>query len=117
MEAYPNTSNWPGKSSPWPGASRYQFTNHYDSVGGQQGITIEPGADLTAGWHVYEMEWRPNLLIARFDGREVGRITSNVPSVPMFVILDMVVGNWSQLSTGSTPDVAHLQVDWVRVTD
>jgi beta-glucanase (GH16 family) len=117
MEAYPNTSNWPGKSAPWPGVSRYQFTNHYDSVGGHQGITIEPGADLTAGWHVYEMEWRPNLLIARFDGREVGRMTNNAPSVPMFMILDMVVGNWSQLSTSSTPDVAHLQVDWVRVTD
>ena len=117
MEAYPNTSNWPGKSAPWPGPSRYQFTNHYDSSGGQQGLTIEPGVDLTAGWHVYEMEWRPNLLIARFDGVEVGRMSSNVPSVPMFMILDMVVGNWSQLSTASTPDVAHLQVDWVRVTD
>lgn len=117
MEAYPNTTFWPGTTRAWPGASRYQFTNHYDATGGQQGLTIEPGVDLTAGWHVYEMEWRPNVLIARFDGVEVGRFTSNVPSVPMFMILDMVVGNWSQLSTANTPDVANLQVDWVRVTD
>lgn len=117
IEAYPNTTYWPGTTRAWPGPTRYQFTNHYDAVGGHQGVTIEPGVDLTAGWHVYEMEWRPNLLIARFDGREVARFTNNVPSVPMFMILDMVVGNWSQLSTSNTPDSANLEVDWVRVTD
>ena len=86
-------------------------------MGGQQGVTIDGGTDLTAGWHTYEMEWRPDLLIARFDGKEVGRFTNNVPSVPMFLIVDMVVGNWTQASTSSTPSSATLDVDWVRVTN
>jgi beta-glucanase (GH16 family) len=118
MEAYPNTSNWPGKTEPWPGVNRYQFSNHWSASSGDvQTLTIDTGVDLTLDWHVYEMEWRPNLLIARFDGREVGRITSNVPTVPMFMILDHVVGNWTQKSTASTPSVADFEVDWVRVTN
>jgi beta-glucanase (GH16 family) len=102
-----------------PGSvSEYIAVNHYRDGGDSlkvEKLTIDTEADLTADWHVYELEWRPSDLIVRFDGREVGRFTSPSPSTPMFLILDMVVGSPLGRSDDSTPSPAFLEVDWVRV--
>jgi len=117
LEGYPNTSNYPSTSSPWPGVSRYAFTVHYGphDTPVSDTHTIDAGTDLTTGWHTFEMEWRAGFVASLLDGVEMARATTNVPSVPMFMVLSHVVGNWTQLSTVSTPSPADMRVDWVRV--
>ncbi len=112
IEAYPHPGNGGGPT-------QYAMTNHYrkaDGTMGQLTNWCKPGFDLTTGFHVFELEWRKDLLIARCDGIEMGRQTANVPAVPMFVIFDHVVGSWAGLSDATTPSPADLLVDWVRVT-
>ncbi len=112
MEDYPQTKD--------PGSlSEYLTVNHYRDAGGAlqlDKLTIDAEVNLTADWHVYELEWRPSSLIARFDGKEVGRFTSPPPSTPMFLVLDMVVGSPLAHSDDSTPSPAFLDVDWIRVS-
>jgi beta-glucanase (GH16 family) len=110
-EDYPDTKN-PGS------VSEYLAVNHYRDGGDSlkvEKLTIDTEIDLTADWHVYELEWRKSDLIVRFDGREVGRFTSPPPSTRMFLVLDMVVGSPLGRSDDSTPSPAYLEVDWVRV--
>jgi len=113
LEAYPDTKK--------PGAvAEYNAVNHYRDSGGtmrNESLTIKPGMDLSLDWHTYELEWRPTFMVIRFDGSEVGRFTSNIPSVPMFIVLDLVVGSHTSGSDDSTPSPASLSVDWVKVTD
>lgn len=112
MEDYPETKH--------PGSlSEYLAVNHYRDGPGPlhlDKLTIDTQVDLTADWHVYEIEWRPSSLVARFDGKEVGRFTSPPPETAMFLVLDMVVGSPLGHSDDSTPDPAYLDVDWVRVS-
>jgi beta-glucanase (GH16 family) len=112
VEDYPQTKD-PGS------VSEYVVVNHYRDRGGTLRIdklTIDAQVDLTADYHVYEVEWRPSQLIVRLDGEEVGRLTSPPPSKPMFLVLDMVVGSPLGHSDDSTPSPASLDVDWVRVS-
>ena len=106
MEAYPNLTAWPGPF-------RYQTTIHYS--GGQQGATIEVGQDLTTGWHTFGMDWRPGSKVDFYlDGRLVSSFTSGVASTPMYVLLDLAVGNWTARADATTPDTARMRVDYVR---
>lgn len=115
MEAYPFGTT----ASRGGGPTQYAMTNHpYDANGNAlpvETVWCKPGIDLTLDFHVYEIEWRKDLIVARLDGRDMGRITANVPSVPMFMILDHVVGGWAGLSDATSPSPADMIVDWVRV--
>lgn len=111
VEDYPQTKD-PGN------VSEYVVVNHYRDAGGAlriDSLTIDAQVDLTADYHIYEVEWRPSQIIVRLDGQEVGRLTSPPPSKPMFLVLDMVVGSPLGPSDDSTPSPASLDVDWVRV--
>ena len=112
VEAYPDTRK-PAD------ANRFNAVNHYRDASGnmrEETRVIRTGVDLTADWHIYELEWRKESLVVRFDGIEVGRFTSNIPSVPMFMVLDMVVGSPASRSDATTPSPAFLAIDWVQVT-
>lgn len=114
VEAYP----FGDTSSRGGGPTQFAMTNHYrDSAGVMQARTLwcKPGIDLTLDFHVFELEWRKDVLISRLDGREMGRLTGNVPAVPMFMILNHVVGGWAGASDSSSPSPADMLVDWVRV--
>jgi beta-glucanase (GH16 family) len=73
--------------------------------------------DLTSGWHVFGLDWRRDLVVFTVDGRAVSeeRDPNLIPNVPMSIVLDLAVGGWCGIPTDQTPDVARLQVDWVRV--
>lgn len=107
MEAYPH----PGSGG---GVTQYAMTNHWTATN-KFTTWCKPGFDLTTGPHVFGLEWRKDLLVARLDGKEMGRQTANVPAVPMFLILDLVVGSWAGLPDATTPSSAVMKVDWVRV--
>jgi len=83
---------------------------------GQEGHdTIAP--NLSDGFHVYGVEWRPDRVVYTLDGVEVSRFTEkpHIPKNPMPLIVDLAVGgSWCGPSDSSTPDGATLQVDWIR---
>lgn len=120
LEAYPFGS----LTAPWPaggGPTQYAMTEHHKRADGsccdQNTFWVRYGSDLTLDWHEFQLEWRKGLMITRIDGVEYGRITSSlVPAVPMFVILDHVVGGWAGQADSTTPSPADFQVDWVKVT-
>jgi beta-glucanase (GH16 family) len=74
-----------------------------------------------AQWHVYSILWTPSAVTWYRDGVQTAIMTSNIPTVPMFLIFDISVGTtiWGGANNGS-PDSstvwpATMDVDWVRV--
>lgn len=67
-------------------------------------------------WHTYGLEWSPGELIFYVDGYETGRITrSEVPDVPMYVILNMAVGGgWPGIPNENTRLAKTMKIDYVR---
>ncbi len=88
---------------------------HYDRLDLQRAVPMPPGVDLTE-FHVYKMVWTPAALTFFFDGVPVGEITQNVPTTPMFPILDLTVGDPGHRADGRTPASASLDVDYIRVS-
>jgi beta-glucanase (GH16 family) len=101
--------------------------------------TLPAGQDIT-GWHVYSVEWRPDLLVFKVDDTEVYRVTKAmveaygrwVYDTPKFLILNVALGgNYPQAVNharepypGLPPATVDsiksgevtMSVDWVRVT-
>lgn len=73
------------------------------------------GVDLSAGFHVYGVEWRPDYIDFYLDGVRTHRYTGPMPVGEMVVVLNLAVGGWPGPSTSATPDNAEMLVDWVRV--
>jgi beta-glucanase (GH16 family) len=131
-EAYENSEAWPACGEidamevlgsepnvlngtlhgPWPSAP--------DGVGG----TVDSSAPLSAGFHVYAVEWSPGRISFLLDGVVYKTITpENLPpgaawpfDHPFFLLLNLAVGgNWPGSPNASTQFPAHMTVDWVRV--
>jgi beta-glucanase (GH16 family) len=98
--------------APWPSAPH-----------GIAGVT-ERRSPLSAGFHVYEVEWGPHEIKFLLDGVSYKTI---VPSDvrtgapwpfrhPYFLLLDLAVGGvWPGSPDASTNFPARMLVDWVRV--
>ncbi|HYK95045.1 MAG TPA: glycoside hydrolase family 16 protein [Candidatus Dormibacteraeota bacterium] len=77
--------------------------------------------NLAGAWHVYSVEWRPDHVTFYFDGLATSTFTvannGDVPDMKMAIVLDQAVGGrFCGATDATTPAVATLQVDWVRVT-
>ncbi|MCE7002702.1 glycoside hydrolase family 16 protein [Kibdelosporangium philippinense] len=83
------------------------------------------GPRFADGFHTFRLEWSPNLLVWKVDGREFQRRTPAdlggrrwVFNKPHFVILNLAVGGyWPGDPNSSTPFPNTLTVDYVRVTN
>ncbi len=82
------------------------------------------GANLTAGYHVYGINWIPGRSITWYlDRRVVGQITSAqtpIPKEPMELILDLQVANttassWRTAADATTPSPSTMEVAEVQV--
>jgi beta-glucanase (GH16 family) len=74
------------------------------------------GPDFTLDYHTYAVDWRPGSITMIIDGVERGRITSNVPSVPMYLIVNLAVGSiWGGRPDATTPSPSHMLIDYMRV--
>jgi beta-glucanase (GH16 family) len=73
----------------------------------------EGGCDtaLTPGWHTFASDWQPGEVTYYYDGKEVGRFTSNVTSAPQSIILDNTIAA-AELSIS---EADTMQVSYVRV--
>jgi beta-glucanase (GH16 family) len=110
LEAYPNTTAWPGRN-------RLISTLHYGATNLEHQIVYDAGYDLSGGWHTYGLDWRPGSMTFYVDGQSIGSITQDVPSKPFYLILNLAVGNWTSLADATTPDNSVMQIDYVRAYD
>jgi len=97
---------------PEPGNAHYTFCTLNTAGRPCNGMALP--ADFSTSFHVYEMEWRPGVAIARLDGVEVAR--QSIPEMrPQFMLLQMAVGVWfkNYAPDGTTPTNPTLEVDWV----
>jgi hypothetical protein len=79
----------------------------------QQTTTV----DLSTGFHVYGVDWRPDHITFFLDGQPVWTFSdpTRIPSVPLPLILDLGVGgDFCGPPNASTPGDARMLVDWVR---
>jgi beta-glucanase (GH16 family) len=99
--------------APWPWASK-------DGVGGK----AQSSTPLSAGFHIYGVEWAPERISFLLDGVVYKTITpSDLPpgaawpfDHPYFLLLNLAVGgDWPGSPNASTQFPAHMTVDWVRV--
>lgn len=106
------------------------FTHHWSAnypypgspQGGEQGSSIQT-VDLSAGFHVYAVEWSPTSLVWYLDGVKVWQASSHLPVVGygwtgMYVIVNLAVGaagSWPGAPDATTVFPATLEVDYVRV--
>ncbi|HEV2463534.1 MAG TPA: hypothetical protein VGT04_07005 [Acidobacteriaceae bacterium] len=69
-------------------------------------VLCTPSSDIGSGFHIYELDWYPNLLVYKVDGLTCGTQAISI-SVPMFLIFDTEQPSSSTATTTT--------VDWVRV--
>jgi beta-glucanase (GH16 family) len=90
---------------------------------GVQGTT-ESATPLSAGFHVYSVEWAPERISFMLDGAVYKTVTpADLPAGapwpfkhPYFLLLDLAVGGeWPGSPDASTHFPAQMLVDWVRV--
>jgi beta-glucanase (GH16 family) len=88
------------------------------------GGTAESTTPLSAGFHVYGVEWEPERIAFLLDGSVYRTIVrSDLPAGaawpfghPDFLLLDLAVGGvWPGSPDASTQLPARMLVDWVRV--
>jgi beta-glucanase (GH16 family) len=88
------------------------------------GGTAESSKPLSAGFHVYGVQWAPERISFLLDGLVYKTITpSDIPpgaawpfDHPYFLLLNLAVGgDWPGSPNASTPFPARMEVDWVRV--
>jgi beta-glucanase (GH16 family) len=74
--------------------------------------------DLSAGWHVFGVDWRPDRIVWYLDGVERWRYqdADHIPHEPMYILINLAVGGkWPGSPDSSTGLPADLLVDYVRV--
>ena len=110
---------------------RVGSTAHWDNFGSHvyYGLTLDAPSDLDDGFHIFTMEWTPDLIKTYLDGQEIWAFSLKSDScldcseyhLPHFVILNMAVGgNYTGLLsadqiTAATP--AEMLVDYIRISD
>jgi beta-glucanase (GH16 family) len=83
-----------------------------------KGFYLPMNTSLSAGYHVYSVEWTPEEITWLVDGHEFGHIVNSDRSPfhqPFFLILDLAVGGtWPGPPTAETKFPAQMAVAWVR---
>ncbi len=93
------------------------FTVHHLALNTYQQHT-EIGADLSAGFHTYGVDWEPDHITWYLDGVAVGTVTdqSLIPHEPMYPIMNLTVGgDWEGPPNASTKFPASMDVDYIHV--
>jgi beta-glucanase (GH16 family) len=113
--------NWPN-----PGSDEIDVLemsdNNYISVGhdmfvssGGQACFQNASSDTSQNWHVYTMTWKAGSVTYAIDGTPAGcSHTQNVPTTPMFLIINNAISSGWQVVASDYPQT--MQVDYVKVT-
>jgi len=109
FEAYPGKLGLDGRG----GRNVVLTTLHY--AGGSHNFAYNHGSDMTTDFHTHRLTWTPGLLVFSVDGVETGRISSDVPDVPMYPIISLAVGADGYRVDQRSPAIATMDVDYMRV--
>lgn len=74
------------------------------------------GADLSAGFHTYGMEWNSQTVTWYLDGQKIGSVATPADlNKPMYMIVNLAVGaDWPGQPDGTTKFPADFTIDYVR---
>jgi beta-glucanase (GH16 family) len=86
----------------------------YHPASGRQEQHLVRTPDLSGGWHVFAIDWRPGSIVWYLDGSAAFQVTAAVASQPMYLLMDLAVSG-TQPPTNATRFPASLDVDYVRV--
>jgi beta-glucanase (GH16 family) len=84
-------------------------------IAGNNQSCTPTASDVAQNFHVYELVWEPDSLLWKIDGTQTCMFTTNIPSTPMFLLINTAVGG-----AGGTPDPAAfpqtMSIDYVKIT-
>lgn len=82
----------------------------------QSSVRFEPVmTNLGGAYHNYALLWEPGSLVYFIDGAETARIErSEVPAIPMYVLLNMAIGGWAGSPNSHTTFPSQMSIDYVR---
>jgi beta-glucanase (GH16 family) len=87
--------------------------------GEKYGAYFQLPNSLSAGYHVYAIDWTAKGITWLVDGHAYGHISAYAGwpfDQPFFLILDLAVGGvWPGSPTAGTQFPAHMNVSWIRV--
>jgi beta-glucanase (GH16 family) len=99
------------------GAENHPRTSHHNlhrpgRTTAEFAYGLPDGATFDSGFHVFAVDWHASSLSWYVDGRLVHRVTTDVPTVPMYPVVNLALRD-----TLITPDAmpAQLLVDYVRI--
>lgn len=95
------------------------MTLHYNNSSGAylQYQGVYTGANFSAGWHTFAIDWEPAYLIYYVDGVERYRVTdaAAIPNMPLYMIANLAVGgNWPGAPDASTVFPGYYNIDYIR---
>jgi beta-glucanase (GH16 family) len=114
-EAYPGA----GPNSGWSDAGyrpiAYSSTVWRDSIDQAGSVKVQPGADLSAGFHKYGFKWEANRQSFYYDGQLVYQLDVTMPD-PMYLIFNLWFGGPAGEPDSSTPTGKSnaLEINYVR---
>lgn len=74
------------------------------------------GPDYSQDYHNYAVDWEPDKIIWYIDGVEHARATQDIPSEPMYIIVNLAVGgSWPGNPDETTRFPAHYDIDYIRL--
>ena len=94
-------------------------TLHYHTFDGQKKSSSghwKGDSDFTKDFHVYALEWQPDVLRWFVDKRLIHSTTNGIPHTPHYLILNTAVGGkWPGNPDESTAFPQYHDIDYVRV--
>lgn len=93
------------------------MTLHFPTWSGNKSIGSHyKGPRFSANFHTYSVDWRPDAIDWYIDGVKRYTLTSNIPSKPMYLIMNLAVGGyWPGWPNQNTEFPAYFQIDYVRI--
>jgi beta-glucanase (GH16 family) len=94
--------------------NRANFNVHFAGVDTGGSYT---GADFSADYHTFAVDWQPTVLVFYVDGIERWRYTgSGIPNEAEYLVLNLAVGgDYDGSPDASTPFPSYFDVDYARV--
>ena len=87
------------------------------SAGNSPECLIGPLADVSQNWHVYKTTWSAGSLVFDVDnGAQTCTISSNIPTAPMFLIMNVAVGGFGGGAVNNSTLPQTMYIDYVKVT-
>ena len=112
-----------GRKNPWDeidieilgkDTTKMQINYYKDGKGGHEKM-IDLGFDASEGYHTYGFDWQPDKIVWYVDGKEVGRMTGDMPVTPSKIMMNAwpgrTVDDWLKPFNGKTGLVASYE--WV----